>query len=42
MFNIVDVNTIVKNLAMQLLEDITPKANLGTLDAIQLATSYKI
>jgi predicted nucleic acid-binding protein len=39
MFNVVEVNIIVKNLAMQLLEGIAPKTNLGTLDAIQLATS---
>jgi len=39
MFYVVEVNLIVKNLAMQLLEGIAPKANLGTLDAIQLAAS---
>ena len=39
MFNVVEVNLMVKNLAMQLLESIAPQANLGTLDAIQLATS---
>jgi len=41
-FNVVEVNIIVKNLAMQLLEGIAPKANLGTLDAIQLSTSVLI
>ena len=39
MFNVIEVNIIVKNLAMQLLEEVAPKANLGTLDAMQLAAS---
>jgi len=39
MFNIIEVNTMVKNLAIQLLEGIAPRSNLGTLDAIQLAAS---
>ena len=41
-FNVVEVNIMAKNLAMQFLEGIAPKANLGTLDAIQLSTSVLI
>lgn len=39
LFNVVEVDTVVKNLAIQLLTNIAYQINLRTLDAIQLASA---
>ena len=39
MFNVVEIDTVVKSFAIQLLDSIAYQINLRTLDAIQLATA---
>lgn len=38
-FNIISVDNIIKNIALQMLDNLGLKLSLGTLDSIQLATA---